>query len=197
MSPVWRKTPLEKGKAIQPSILTWRVPWTVEPGGLSPWCREEPDTTERPSTQHWGIKRPEARGSREVGRMLWVEGRMQSGLARELPEGSRGAPKGGSVGALQAVWTSSPGHKPRDAKPEVPWTEASPAGLPGRSRELGTGQTGDLPSPSCLKPAGPSALSLQPQSPINPFPFPPSQLWRREGHKPGLENENTALQPKR
>ena len=26
--------PLEKGLAIHSSILSWRIPWTVEPGGL-------------------------------------------------------------------------------------------------------------------------------------------------------------------
>ena len=26
--------PLEKGIAIHSSILTWRIPWTEEPGGL-------------------------------------------------------------------------------------------------------------------------------------------------------------------
>ena len=26
--------PLEKGKATHSSILTWRIPWTEEPGGL-------------------------------------------------------------------------------------------------------------------------------------------------------------------
>ena len=28
-----RKDPLEKGMATHSSILTWRVPWTEEPGG--------------------------------------------------------------------------------------------------------------------------------------------------------------------
>ena len=27
---------LEKGMAIQSSVLTWRIPWTEEPGGLQP-----------------------------------------------------------------------------------------------------------------------------------------------------------------
>ena len=26
--------PLEEGMAIRSSILAWRIPWTVEPGGL-------------------------------------------------------------------------------------------------------------------------------------------------------------------
>ena len=29
---------LEKGMTVHSSILTWRIPWTEEPGGLySPW----------------------------------------------------------------------------------------------------------------------------------------------------------------
>ena len=29
-----REDPLEKLMATHPSILTWRIPWTEEPGGL-------------------------------------------------------------------------------------------------------------------------------------------------------------------
>ena len=29
-----REDPLEKGLATHSSILVWRIPWTVEPGGL-------------------------------------------------------------------------------------------------------------------------------------------------------------------
>ena len=39
--------PLEKGMATHSSILAWRIPWTEEPGGCSPWGRQELDTTER------------------------------------------------------------------------------------------------------------------------------------------------------
>ena len=39
---VW-EDPLEKGKATHPSILAWRIPWTV----YSPWGHKESDTTER------------------------------------------------------------------------------------------------------------------------------------------------------
>ena len=37
---------LEKEMATHSSILAWRIPWTEEPGGLSPWGRKELDTTE-------------------------------------------------------------------------------------------------------------------------------------------------------
>jgi len=33
--------PLEKGMATHSSILAWRIPWTEEPGGLSPWGHKE------------------------------------------------------------------------------------------------------------------------------------------------------------
>ena len=32
--------------ATHPSTLAWRIPWTEEPGGYSPWGRTESDTTE-------------------------------------------------------------------------------------------------------------------------------------------------------
>ena len=31
--------PEEKGMATHSSILAWRIPWTEEPGGYSPWGR--------------------------------------------------------------------------------------------------------------------------------------------------------------
>ena len=40
--------PLEKGMTTHYSILTWRIPWTEELGGLqSPWSCKESDTTEQ------------------------------------------------------------------------------------------------------------------------------------------------------
>jgi len=38
--------PLEKGMATHSSILAWRIPWTEEPGGLSPRSHKDWDTTE-------------------------------------------------------------------------------------------------------------------------------------------------------
>ena len=32
--------------ATHSGILAWRIPWTEEPGGYSPWGRKELDTTE-------------------------------------------------------------------------------------------------------------------------------------------------------
>ena len=37
---------LEKGMATHSSI-AWRIPWTEEPGRLSPWGHKELDTTEQ------------------------------------------------------------------------------------------------------------------------------------------------------
>ena len=39
--------PLEKEMATHPSILTWRIPWTEEPGSYSPWSRKGSDVTEQ------------------------------------------------------------------------------------------------------------------------------------------------------
>ena len=38
---------LKKEIATYTSILAWRIPWTEEPGELSPWGRKELDTTKR------------------------------------------------------------------------------------------------------------------------------------------------------
>ena len=42
----WEDPP-EKGMATHSSLLAWRIPWTEEPGGCSPWGRKESDTIER------------------------------------------------------------------------------------------------------------------------------------------------------
>ena len=36
--------------ATHSSVLAWRIPWTEEPGGYSPWGHKESDTVERLST---------------------------------------------------------------------------------------------------------------------------------------------------
>ena len=41
-----REDALEEGTATHCSVLAWRVPWTEEPGGYSPWGHKESDTTE-------------------------------------------------------------------------------------------------------------------------------------------------------
>ena len=38
--------PLEEGMATHSSILTWRIPWTEEPGGLQFMGHKESDTAE-------------------------------------------------------------------------------------------------------------------------------------------------------
>ena len=38
--------PLEEGMATQSSILAWKILWTKEPGGYSPWGLKELDTAE-------------------------------------------------------------------------------------------------------------------------------------------------------
>ena len=47
-----REDPLEKEMATHSSILAWRIPWTEEPDGYSPWGRKELDMTERLHLQY-------------------------------------------------------------------------------------------------------------------------------------------------
>ena len=48
-----REDPLEEEMTPHSSILIWEMPWTEEPGGLSPWGRKESDTTE--GTEYTGV----------------------------------------------------------------------------------------------------------------------------------------------
>ena len=41
-----QEDPLEKGMATHSSILTWKIPWTEEPGGLQSMVYKESDMTE-------------------------------------------------------------------------------------------------------------------------------------------------------
>ena len=38
---------LEKEMAIHSSTIAWKIPWTEEPGGYSPWRCKESNTTEQ------------------------------------------------------------------------------------------------------------------------------------------------------
>ena len=42
-----QKDPPEKEMATHSIILAWEIPWTVEPGGYSPWGHKESGMTER------------------------------------------------------------------------------------------------------------------------------------------------------
>ena len=42
-----REDLLEKEMETHSSILAWKIPWTEEPVGYSPWSRKESDTTEQ------------------------------------------------------------------------------------------------------------------------------------------------------
>ena len=50
--------------AIHSSILAWRIPWTEEPGGYSPWGCKESDTTEQRTHTQEG-----------KGREMWIRHR--------------------------------------------------------------------------------------------------------------------------
>ena len=45
-----QEDPLEKGMATHSGILVWRIPWTGEPAGYSPWGCKELDMTEQLNT---------------------------------------------------------------------------------------------------------------------------------------------------
>ena len=45
-----REDPLEKEMETHSSILAWKIPWTEEPAGYSPWGHEEWDMTEQLNT---------------------------------------------------------------------------------------------------------------------------------------------------
>ena len=63
--------------ATHSSILAWRIPWTGEPGGYSPWDHKESDTTERLTIQYRTTKQTknisicEPEGERSV-LITWV-----------------------------------------------------------------------------------------------------------------------------
>ena len=44
--------PLEEEMATHSRILAWRIPWTEELGGVSPWGLKELDMTERLTYTH-------------------------------------------------------------------------------------------------------------------------------------------------
>ena len=46
VSSLSREDSLQKGMATHSSILAWRMPWTEEPGGYSPWSHKQLDTPE-------------------------------------------------------------------------------------------------------------------------------------------------------
>ena len=55
MQEIWvpslgQENPLDEQMATHSGILTWRIRWTEEPGGLSPWGHKESDTTENAHT---------------------------------------------------------------------------------------------------------------------------------------------------
>ena len=39
-----REDPLEKGMTIHSGILSWKIPWTEEPGGLQPMDLQKSET---------------------------------------------------------------------------------------------------------------------------------------------------------
>ena len=50
VSSLHQEDPLEEGMATHSIILAWRIPWTEEPGGYSPWANKESDRTKHTHT---------------------------------------------------------------------------------------------------------------------------------------------------
>ena len=105
--------PLEKEMATWSSILSWRIPWTEEPGGLQSMGHKESDTTER---LNWTELIP------KLGLPRWLSG-------KDLP-------------AVQETWIQSLNWEDPLEKEmathssilawEIPWTEE-----PGRVQSMG------------------------------------------------------------
>ena len=53
-----QEDPLEKEMATHSSILAWKLPWTEERGGHSPWGHTESDKPEHSTTNHPTNKPP-------------------------------------------------------------------------------------------------------------------------------------------
>ena len=47
-----QEDPLEKGIAAHSSILTWRIPWTEDLAGYSPWACKESDMSGKLTLSH-------------------------------------------------------------------------------------------------------------------------------------------------
>ena len=71
-----RKDPLEKEMAIHSSILAWKIPWTEEPVGYSPWGRKELDMTKwfhfSRSLKRCRKDSPEGRSQKSKGAKAWL-----------------------------------------------------------------------------------------------------------------------------
>ena len=80
-SPGW-EDPLEKGKAIHSSILTWRIAWTVQ-------GHKESDTTERPSLSLGLSEGIQFRSYLNGPRVPWAARRSNQSILKEIsPEHS-------------------------------------------------------------------------------------------------------------
>ena len=64
-----REDPLEKEMAIHSSTIAWKIPWTEEPVGYSPWGPKELDTTERLHSLTWYLAEAVAEEGYLVGKV--------------------------------------------------------------------------------------------------------------------------------
>ena len=54
--------PLEKEMTTHSRILAWKITWTEEPGGYSPWSCKESDTNERLHSLSQSLREERLRG---------------------------------------------------------------------------------------------------------------------------------------
>ena len=73
---------LEKEMAIHSSTIAWKIAWTEEPVGYSPWGPKESDTTERLHFHAWKQKRDLEQG-RDNGNLRAGKFEMYFGIINE------------------------------------------------------------------------------------------------------------------
>jgi len=70
-----QEDPLEKGIATHSSIFAWRIWWTEEPGGLSPWGQKDSDMTGH--THTWYCDLPEMQ--------CWIRSNQNGHISKLMP----------------------------------------------------------------------------------------------------------------
>ena len=61
------------------SILAWEIPWTKEPGGYSPWSRQESDTTEHKVVPYLEFRLKRLETASVIPQMPWSSQALREG----------------------------------------------------------------------------------------------------------------------
>ena len=79
--------PLEKEMAPHSSTISWKIPWTEEPGRLrGPWGRKELDTTERLHFLSFFLYKPDGKSEALRVKGLDRQSGLESGAVESKPE---------------------------------------------------------------------------------------------------------------